>query len=162
MSDEALGLLVGIITFVAVVILILVIIAAIVLTVAWHWFLAWLLLTLARSYPVRHWVIDHGLERVAIRFWLWILPGASALIWTGISYYLWSSAGLDQTSAAIFSLLGAWLLLHFYYGRYIGKMPKEADWVVFVGATHGMALERRLAYIEKSTRLKLWWVNLWS
>ena len=162
MSDDALSVLAAIIVIGSIVIAIVLVIAAIALAIAWHWALAWILLSLARSRPVREWVIDRGWERAAIRFWVWILPGASALIWTGVSYHLWSSAGLDRTWSAIFSLLGAWLLLHFYYERYIGKMPTDPDWPIFLGAAHGMALERRLTYIEQSTRLKLWWVNLWS
>lgn len=136
---------------------------AISLAIASHWAIAWGVLTLTRSRPVRRWVLNHGWQRQAIQAWIWYIPVAVSIIWTiSTAVGMMTIAQLPLEIAGPVSVLCGSVFLGFYHHLQITHIPKSMDWIFFIEAAKGMELEQRLTRIERDARFQVWLQTMWG
>ncbi|MCB9437276.1 MAG: hypothetical protein H6673_09850 [Anaerolineales bacterium] len=137
--------------------------AAIALTIAGHWVLAWGILVVSRSRPVRRWVLNHGWQRQAIQAWIWYIPVTVSIIWTIITAVgMTIIAQLPFGVAVLGAILSGSVFLGFYHHLQITHIPKSMDWIFFIEAAKGMELEERLTRIERDARFQVWLQTMWG
>lgn len=134
-------------------------VASIGLSVAFLWLLTLVVVSLARSRPIRLLAIRNNQERRALRYWRWYIPSFLTLAWVAFSI---NFLPLPLIPLIFFVVLGAVLVPYFYFHHYNEKQPQTGDWSYFVQTSKLMNLDRRLAYIERSATMKAWWLSLWS